>query len=252
MATIQDIMTSMAPLLVQILQYEGQEPPDTYHNKVMQTISYSYNLGVAGFNNVMKVTVLSGKMGGRDKYREVKIENLKIRVRIANPADLNAFFTEFNNKWLKAEGLSIITQAIQQIVPSKALAIQPQKDDFKICLVRDLAYSKIAIDNTTENFIYEELQKRLGSKTAHVRKSSFIPRSAYTTKKVIKKVVPKASAKQTQHCSACGKAGHTKVNCPKGKQTKKVNHVYQDEVEDPKDSEEEYIEEYIKILKKRK
>ncbi|CAG8745428.1 12469_t:CDS:2, partial [Funneliformis caledonium] len=32
-----------------------------------------HNLGVAGFNDIMKVTVLSGKMGGRDKYREVKI-----------------------------------------------------------------------------------------------------------------------------------------------------------------------------------
>ncbi|PKC54177.1 hypothetical protein RhiirA1_403806 [Rhizophagus irregularis] len=35
--------------------------------------------------------------------------------------------------------------------------------------------------------------------------------------------------------------GHTKVNCPKGKRTKKVNYVYQDEVEDPEASEEEYI-----------
>ena len=53
--------------------------------------------------------------------------------------------------------------------------------------------------------------------------------------------MPKASAKQTRHCSACGKAGHTKVNCPKGKRTKKVNYVYQDVVEDPEASEEEYI-----------
>ncbi|PKK68510.1 hypothetical protein RhiirC2_782174 [Rhizophagus irregularis] len=77
MATIQDVMTLMAPLLAQIPQYEG----------------------VAGFNDAMKVTVLSGKMEGRfvlpnpfnngagnpvntpalfqvwlrDKYREVKI-----------------------------------------------------------------------------------------------------------------------------------------------------------------------------------
>ena len=65
MATIQDVMTSMASLLAQISQYEGQELPDTYHNKVMQAISYGNNLGVEGFNDVMKVTVLSGKMGGR-------------------------------------------------------------------------------------------------------------------------------------------------------------------------------------------
>ncbi|CAB4411238.1 unnamed protein product [Rhizophagus irregularis] len=175
-------------------------------------------------------------------------KSFEIRVRIANPADLNAFFTELNNKWLEAGGPYMATQAIQQIAtPSQALAIHPQKDDFKICLARDLAYSGIATDDATlENFIYEEFQKRLGSKTAHVyRKSPFIPRSAYAIKKVVRKVVPKASAKQTQHCLACRKAGHTKVNCPKGKRTKKVNHVYQDEEEDPEDPEEEYIEEYI-------
>ncbi|PKY35353.1 hypothetical protein RhiirB3_456038, partial [Rhizophagus irregularis] len=121
---------------------------------------------------------------------------------------------------------------------------QPQKDDFKIRLARDLAYTGIGIDDATlENFIYEELKKRLGGTTAHVRKSPFTSRSAYATKKVIRKVVPKASAKQTRHCSACGKAGHTKVNCPKGKRTKKVNYVYQDEVEDPEDSEEYIVEE---------
>ena len=99
MAAIQDVMNAMAPILAQIPQYEGQEPPDTYHNKVMQAISYGTNLAVAAFNDAMKVTVLSGKMAGRfiplnpfnnaagnavntpalfqawlrDKYREVKI-----------------------------------------------------------------------------------------------------------------------------------------------------------------------------------
>ncbi|RGB37320.1 hypothetical protein C1646_757094 [Rhizophagus diaphanus] len=95
---------------------------------------------------------------------------------------------------------------------------------------RDLAYTGIATDDATlEKFIYDDLQRR----------------SAYATKKVVRKVVPKVSAKQTRHCSACGKAGHTKVNCPKGKRTKKVNYVYQDEVEDAEASEEEYIVEEV-------
>ena len=51
----------------------------------------------------------------------------------------------------------------------------------------------------------------------------------------------KAPAKVICHCSAYEKAGHTKVNCPRIKRTKKVNYVYQDEVEDPENSEEEYI-----------
>ncbi|CAB5380045.1 unnamed protein product [Rhizophagus irregularis] len=246
MATIQDVMTSMAPLLAQIPQYEGQEPPDTYHNKVMQAISYGHNLGVAGFNDAMKVTVLSGKMGGR--FVPPNPFNNGAGNAVNTPALFQAWLRDkYHEVKIEAGGPSMATQAIQQLAPSsQALAIQPQKDDFKIRLARDLAYSGIATDDTTlENFIYEELQKRLGSKTAHVRKSPFTPRSAYATKKVVRKVVPKASAKQTRHCSACGKTGHTKVNCPKGKRTKKVNHVYQEVVEDPENSEEEYIEEYI-------
>ena len=98
-------------------------------------------------------------------------------------------------------------------------------------------------EETLEKFIYEELSRRLGGKTAYVRKSSFaIPqtRSTYATKKVVRKVVPKIS-KAIRYCSVCGRAGHTKVNCPRVKQIKKVNFAYQSEPEDPEESEEEYI-----------
>ncbi|RGB28711.1 hypothetical protein C1646_767467 [Rhizophagus diaphanus] len=85
---------------------------------------------------------------------------------------------------------------MQMIAPT--LAIQPQKDDFKIHQARDLSYSGIVIDDATlENFIYEELQKRLGSKTVHVRKNPFTPRSAYATKKVVRKKSLKTSKKNT-------------------------------------------------------
>jgi len=105
-----------------------------------------------------------------------------------------------------------------------------------------LSYAGIEMDDATlEKFIYDELKRRLGGTTAHIRKSPFALRNTNATKKVVRKVVSKASTKQTRHCSACGKAGHTKVNCPKGKRTKKVNYVYQDEEEDPDDSEEECI-----------
>ena len=119
----------------------------------------------------------------------------------------------------------------------------PKKDDFKSRLERDLSYTEIEIDDETlEKFIYDDLKRRLGGTTAHIRKSPFTPRSINATKKVVRKVVPKASSKQViRHCLARGKAGYTKVNCPRLKRTKKVNYVYQDEVEDPEDSEEEYI-----------
>ena len=314
MATIPEVFQAMAPLLAQIPQYDRQEPPDTYHNKVMQAISYGTNLAVAAFNDAMKVTVLSGKMAGRfippnpfnnaasnavntpalfqawlrDKYREVKIgtaqasmkalmhekfhtidtpetyekrirpyvdampyadalpilcshlpENLELRIKISNPADLNAFFTELNNKWLEGGGPSMTARAIQQIPdPSQTLAIQPQKDDFKVRLARDLQYSGISSDDAAlEQFIYDELDRRLGGKSAHIRKSPFAPRSAYATKKVVRKVAPKKTIKIIRHCSICGKTGHTKTRCSRVKRTKKVNYVIQDDSEDPEDLE---------------
>ncbi|GES93459.1 hypothetical protein GLOIN_2v1772633 [Rhizophagus clarus] len=213
------------------------DSPDTYEKRIRPLL-----LGVAN-NDATTLSFLKNHLLG-DFYTWMKI---------ANPANIDAYFTELKNLWLErnpiisSSGMPYRQVPIQQLVSSQETApIQPQKDDFKIRLARDLAYTGIGTYNATlENFIYEELKKRLGGQTAHVRKSPFIPRSAYATKKVIRKVVPKASAKQTRHCSACGKTGHTKINCPRLKQTKKVNYVYQNEEEDPEDSEEEYIEEYI-------
>ena len=130
-------------------------------------------------------------------------------------------------------------QAIQQIPgPSQTLAIQPQKDDFKVCLARDLQYSGISSDDAAlEQFIYDELDRRLGGKSAHIRKSPFAPRSAYATKKVVRKVAPKKTIKIIRHCSICGKTGHTKTRCSRVKRTKKVNYVIQDDSEDPEDLE---------------
>ena len=105
-----------------------------------------------------------------------------------------------------------------------------------------MAYTGIVSDDATlEKFIYEELQKRLGAKTAHIRKSPFAPRSAYATKKVVRKVVPKKTIKVICHCSICDKTDHTKTRCSRVKRTKKVNYVIQDNFKDPKDLKEEYI-----------
>ena len=102
-------------------------------------------------------------------------------------------------------------------------------------------------DAILKQFIYDKLKRRLGNTTAHIRRSPFAPKSINATKKVIKKVVSKAPAKVIRYCSTCEKIGHTKINCLKGKWTKKVNYIYtlvpsaQDEIEDSKDSEKEYI-----------
>ena len=154
------------------------------------------------------------------------------------------------NKWHESAGKRI--QA--PILASVSFFTQSQKDDFKSRLAKDLSYTGIEMDDAIlEKFIYDELKRRLGGITAYVRRSPFTSKSINATKKVIKKVVSskapngKAPAKNIRHCLTCRKIGHTKVNCPKGKQTKKVNYIYalaplvQDEEEDLEDSEEEYI-----------
>ncbi|PKK57304.1 hypothetical protein RhiirC2_798285 [Rhizophagus irregularis] len=240
MATIQDVMHTISPALAQLPNYDGQEPPDVYYQKLRNINEMARPLAVAGFNAQLRSNVMRNKMTGRfapvpannpyngnnvinnepeflnwlqGKYREIMVgtnrsaifalvnekffesdtpdsyerrikplvqampdadalpylfnhlpSDLEMRVRIANPATVNAFFTELRNIWHESAG-----KRIQAPTPTPvSFTTQPQKDDFKIRLARDLAYSGIVTDDATlENFIYEELQKRLGGKTAH-------------------------------------------------------------------------------------
>jgi hypothetical protein len=65
MATLPDVLNSMASLLAQIPQYVGQELPDDYYNKVIQAINYGHSLGVVGFDDAIKTNILAGKTAGR-------------------------------------------------------------------------------------------------------------------------------------------------------------------------------------------
>ena len=150
----------------------------------------------------------------------------------------------------------ILQLELQPVTPTPI----PQKDSlaeglkaiaFMKRLAGDLQYTGLSTDvDTLDHFIYGDLEKRVGRKTSHVRRNPFTElqvRNTNATKKIVRKVAQKTPVKRiitqkvVRHCSACGKAGHTKVNCPGVKRTKKVNYVYQDEVEDPENSEEEYL-----------
>ena len=50
--------------------------------------------------------------------------DLEMRVRIANPATVNAFFTELHNKWHESAGKRIQTPALALV----SFTTQPQKD----------------------------------------------------------------------------------------------------------------------------
>src|SRR5215216_4405337 len=106
--------------------------------------------------------------------------------------------------------------------------------------------------STLGSHIYDELGKRLGRKVSNVRRSPFSEsqvRNTNATKKAVRKVIQKAPVKRIVClCSVCRKAGHTKINCPGVKMTKKVNYVYQNAEKDSitreptEDSEEPEIE----------
>ncbi len=182
--------------------------------------------------------------------------DLEMRVRIANPATVNAFFTELRNKWHESAGKRIQASA------SVSFTTQPQKESldeglkaiaFMKRLAGDLQYTGLASDvDILDHFIYDDLGKRLERKTTHVRRSPFAEpqvRNTNATKKAVRKLVQKAPVKRIiRLCSVCRKAGHTKINCPGVKSTKKVNYLYQNVEKDPiprgssDDSEEPEIE----------
>src|SRR5215216_90463 len=213
------------------------DSPDTYEKRIRPLL-----LGIAD-NDARVLGFLKSHLSG----------DLFTWMRIANPAGIDAFFIQLKDLWLERNPsvstgqIPILHQPeLQSILPTPI----PLKDDFKIRLARDLQYARIATDDATlEKFIYDDLKKKLGKTTAHVRKSPFESRSVNATKKVVRKVVQKPPVKRIiRLCSVCRKAGHIKTNCPGVKTTKKVNYVYQNAEKDlitrepPDDSEEPEIE----------
>src|SRR3954471_1775892 len=174
-----------------------------------------------------------------------------------SPLTITAFFTNLKDMWLErnpcvSAQIPIVSQPIQHILipQNDTLAERNKALELVKRLSKDLDYSGIATDvDTIGTFIYDDLGRRLGCKTNHNRRSPFVEpqvRNTNATKKAVRKVVQKAPVKRIiRLCSVCKKAGHTKINCPGVKQTKKVNYIYHDEVKETEDPEEEYIEEYI-------
>jgi hypothetical protein len=171
---------------------------------------------------------------------------ISIRMRMIAPADLNLFFQNLRSLWLECGGQ---VWEGSELTPLQ-VSIQPQRSSVAeedwFQLAKDLEYPGISKDQTVlKAYVYDKLGKRLGCRTAHVRKNPLaVLQIRYTnaTKKVVRKVTPKkVVTKIIHHCSVCEKVGHIKVNCPRVKQTKKVNYVYQAEGENSEDPDVEYI-----------
>ncbi|CAB5381101.1 unnamed protein product [Rhizophagus irregularis] len=65
MATIQDVMHTISPALAQLPDYDGQDPPDVYYQKLRNINEMARPLAVAGFNPVLRSNIMRNKMTGR-------------------------------------------------------------------------------------------------------------------------------------------------------------------------------------------
>ncbi|CAB4376268.1 unnamed protein product [Rhizophagus irregularis] len=65
MAAIQDVMQTLAPLLAQLPNYDGQKPPDSYYQKLRSINETAHPLAVAAFNTAARTNNMRSKMIGR-------------------------------------------------------------------------------------------------------------------------------------------------------------------------------------------
>ncbi|GET50743.1 hypothetical protein GLOIN_2v1885507 [Rhizophagus irregularis DAOM 181602=DAOM 197198] len=305
MATIQDVMHTISPGLAQLPFYDGQEPPDSYYQKLRAVNEMARPLAVAVFNAAMRCSVMKNKMSGRfipvpannpynanaaintepeflnwlqGKYRDVMVgtnqgaiialmnesfspidtpdtyakrirslaqgqvyaeilpylynhlpDVLEMRVRIAAPADLDAFFNELRNKWYESGGRKNPTTIVEQ--PQNRTALEKLAD-----IAVRLGYTgDITNPVAIHTFIESDLTRKLGGQTQHLRKDHFGTGQ-------VKKVTKTTKSSPKRHCSNCGRTGHSKNKCSRSKRTKKVNNThivdYEESESDEKTDEE--------------
>ncbi|GET65752.1 hypothetical protein GLOIN_2v1885507 [Rhizophagus irregularis DAOM 181602=DAOM 197198] len=275
MATIQDVMHTISPGLAQLPFYDGQEPPDSYYQKLRAVNEMARPLAFAGFNAAMRCNVMKNKMSGRfipvpvnnpyngnaainteleflnwlqGKYRDVMVgtnqgaiialmnesfspidtpdtyakrirslaqgqvyaeilpylynhlpDALEMRIRIAAPADLDAFFNELQK--------------------------------FADIAVR-LGYTgDITNPVAIHTFIESDLTRKLGGQTQHLRRDHFGTGQ-------VKKVTKTTKSSPKCHCSNCGRTGHSKNKCPQSRRAKKVNNTHIVDYEESESDEE--------------
>ena len=302
MATIQDVMHTISPGLAQLPFYDGQEPPDSYYQKLRAINEMARPLALAAFNAAMRCNVMINKMSGRfipvpannpyngnaaintepeflnwlqGKYRDVMVgtnqgaiialmnesfspidtpdtyakrirslaqgqvfadilpylyrhlpDNIEMRVRIAAPADLDAFFNELRNKWYESGGQKHLTTMVEQ--PQSKFALEKLAD-----IAVRLGYTgDITNPVAIHAFIESDLTRKLGAgQTQHLRRDHFGGRQ-------VRKVSKSVRSSPKRHCSNCGRIGHSKNKCSRGKRTKKVNNIHIVDYEESESDEE--------------
>ncbi|GET62061.1 hypothetical protein GLOIN_2v1772633 [Rhizophagus irregularis DAOM 181602=DAOM 197198] len=179
-------------------------------------------LAFAGFNAAMRCNVMKNKMSEPEflnwlqgKYRDVMHgqvyaeilpylynhlpDALEMRIRIAAPADLDAFFNELQ----KLADIAV-----------------------RLGYTGDIT-NPVAI----HTFIESDLTRKLGGQTQHLRRDHFGTGQ-------VKKVTKTTKSSPKRHCSNCGRTGHSKNKCPRSRRAKKVNNTHIVDYEESESDEE--------------
>ena len=182
-------------------------------------------------------------------------DELFSRMEITAPGDIDAFFTNLKNIWLKRQPSTFTyngNRNLPIIISNSTPApyqpqLKPQENKNRALehldsIAERLGYSDDASRNpdALASFIDDELYNRLGYENYHIcRAVHSVPRkepfgqnnNTRAIKKVYTTNTKKKPVKVTYKCSNCGKIGHRKNKCPKGKRSKKVNYTYTNQSE---------------------
>ncbi|RHZ68662.1 hypothetical protein Glove_294g4 [Diversispora epigaea] len=79
MAAIQEVMKIISTRISAIPDYDGQEPPDTYYNKLRNVNESCRPLGCNAFDVAQRTNIIKGKMAGR--YREIMVGSTRAALK---------------------------------------------------------------------------------------------------------------------------------------------------------------------------
>ncbi|GET59421.1 hypothetical protein GLOIN_2v1885507 [Rhizophagus irregularis DAOM 181602=DAOM 197198] len=275
MATIQDVMHTISPGLAQLPFYDGQEPPDSYYQKLRAVNEMARPLAVAVFNAAMRCSVMKNKMSGRfipvpannpynanaaintepeflnwlqGKYRDVMVgTNQGAIIALMNesfsPIDTPDTYAKrirsLAQGQVYAEILPYLYNHLPDVLEMRVRIAAPADLDAFFNELQKLADIAVRLGYTGDitnpvaihTFIESDLTRKLGGQTQHLRKDHFGTGQ-------VKKVTKTTKSSPKRHCSNCGRTGHSKNKCSRSRRTKKVNNTHIVDYEESESDEE--------------
>ncbi|GET56614.1 hypothetical protein GLOIN_2v1885507 [Rhizophagus irregularis DAOM 181602=DAOM 197198] len=237
MATIQDVMHTISPGLAQLPFYDGQEPPDSYYQKLRAVNEMARPLAFAGFNAAMRCNVMKNKMSGRF-----------IPVPVNNPYNGNAAINtepEFLN-WLQGKYRDVMVGTNQgAIIALMNESFSPiDTPDTYAKRIRSLAQGQVYAEILP--YLYNHLPDALEMRVRiaapadldaffnELQKLADIAvRLGYTGD-----ITNPVAIHTFIESDLTRKTGHSKNKCPRSRRAKKVNNTHIVDYEESESDEE--------------